>query len=49
MDPEKGDESPEHRVDRAGATELSTVHVRGLELESQIFKSLFQRRPRKAP
>ena len=29
MDPEKGEESPEHRVDRAGSTELSTVHVRG--------------------
>ena len=27
MDPEKGEESPEPRVDRAGSTELSTVHV----------------------
>jgi len=26
MDPEKGEESPEPRVDRAGSTELSTVH-----------------------
>ena len=31
MDPEKGgEESPEPRVDRAGSTEMSTVHVRHL-------------------